>query len=555
MKSIYFSCLTVNVMENAAAYRASQFVLQRLPGIYLASLLIGFFMVNDKILPEGRVAALLDVSSRICAYYAVLAAFIGFTLEFLYMASGAPVKSEDKPQKLVDRILNELLPSSAGLFLFKFIAQVVLLWALVCYYNLFLTAFGHLWTFVVEQANDSVQPPQQTLLEILFDTRLSRRPLSFGIGTFFGFGPLFTETAKLVTGVATGGTTSAIDFGGETVKAYFTGRTCENTWGQANKTMLFQPVKRDYNENFMGRLCWLVEDAAIGPTDGVTGVALSCAALRFSRAICVLLGLLAADSFFQAAVSDNNLETNQFAAPKEPDVFNKSSAFLKRNGLVCSTVDFANFLGAIKGGDNGVYKLSVQKSLLIEAMNRVDGSYEEYAKKTGQKIGAASFQIKDYSNVLEILSAQTSQRVKTEFERLGIELTGFRNNALVNPEKARIVYDFANEWNAMGFNSGPIFRAVEEGKLDPEQPIPKEYALNFMGLPATIEGEFIPLDPEVQDAVTRTVKLFPDPSCELGFSKHSCCDTVFRPFNDNLGAKKKLTSFYNGYYKVNPIRY
>ena len=103
------------------------FVLNWAPYIYLACLVICFFVVEQEIQPSGRQRQLMDLSLRMASYYTILAAAIAVLTEVVVFFG---------------RTRN---------FVASFFLQILLIWAYVTFFNLFLTAFGYTWTFAVEQ--------------------------------------------------------------------------------------------------------------------------------------------------------------------------------------------------------------------------------------------------------------------------------------------------------------------------------------------------------------------------------------------------------------------
>lgn len=504
------------------------FVISWLPFIYLASLIICFFIVEQEIQPSGRQRQLMDLSLRVTSYYTILVGGLAVLAQLVFFTG----KTKN--------------------FLFNFFFQILLIWGYVALVNLFLTAFGYIFTYAVEQGKSKFQKPDQTLIPILFDTRLSRRPLTdsfFAASSYLGASN--AGFLRVVLDTFSSGSYTGLEAGIETTKSYLLGKNCVNTWGGNQKSLAFNPVKRDFSENFMGRLAWYLEDSALAGTDGVTGTGISCALLRIVRYAQVLTGILVADDFFKMAINDSNLLKNKLRNPTQSDPFNKASRFLKRNGMICNKRDFGNYLAYLQG-ENSFYELSLQKSLIFKAMNSVDGAFEEYALRTGQKIGDAAFTITEFDEKLFANLGNRASLVRQEFNKLKLQ----ESQRDFKPLSVGTVYDFADNWAAMGFNPRLIFDAVNSGQLDRSDRIPTELALNFIGNETQVGALTYPADKEVQDAIARTIREYPDTSgCEFGASPYTCCDTTFRPFDENLGAVKKSPFGPFGSYKIYPKRY
>lgn len=503
-----------------------EFVFKTLPIIYLASLIICFFVVRQEVQPHAQTRQLADLSTRVTSYYAILAGAIA-VLGYLVFVTG-----------------------KSKIFIVNIALQILLIWACVAFLNLFLTAFGYIWTYAVEQGGKRFLRPEQNLVSILFDTRLCRRPLTNSIlGASSYLGPSKAGILRALADNIFDGYYTLIEGGLDTAASYLSGKNCTNTWGGSNKNLLFRPVKRDYSENFMGRLAWFLEDAALSDTDGFTETTLSCGLLRAVRYIQLFGGILLADDFFKLAINDSDLETNTaIRKPTQSDPFNTAYRFLKREGAICNKTDFANYLAYLKG-ENRLYELSVQKSMILQAMNKVDGAYEEYAERTSQSVGGANFALKSFDDDLFRNLGTKESQVRREFQRVREEEKRRDFRFLT----AGAIYEYANEWAAIGFNPSLIFDAVESGQLDKNDPLPRDLALHFTGNRVSLGAITYPEDEEVQDAIARTIEEFSSYSgCEFGVSEYSCCDTRFRPFDENLGAiKRKKGQFY----KIYPVRY
>lgn len=494
------------IFQGTFVGNVTYFVTSRLPYIYLASLILAYFVARAKVDPEARVEAVIEVSATLTMYYAFLAFAIGF--------------------------LVNLPPVFANL-----IFQVILLWAIVAYYNLFLTAFGYVWTFAKKAGGES-QQPEQNLLNILFDTRLVR-PKPKALYDYLGDIPV--PTIELL-----------FKFG-EPVWVWLSGKECTNTWSGPNRRLTFVLNPKDVSENFMGKLCWYLEDSALGGESSLGGAG-RCGWLRVMQALYTFLGFFSADSFFQMAINDNSLDQSPFRAQSVDDIFNPGNKFLRQNGVACNKNDLSDFFTAISSSSDR-YQRSLQASRIISAINKVPFSLEDYAKQTNQDITSPNFTLTPLDErVLDKFSPEFSSSVRTQYLQL---TNAFTQQKSIDFTKVYAYYDNREMFNALGLRTDLIQREVDERRLGLNQDLPEEMGKYLLGDAATINGVDYDLDTRVREAAERAIANFGDQNdCQFEWKDFSCCDTKFRPYNPDLGERKvELVGTSGRYYQIQLVNY
>ena len=491
----------LNPLSGTFVGNVTYFVTSRLPYIYLACLITAFFVARAKVDPAARVDAVLEVSTTMTMYYAFLSFAIGFFLN-------------------IPLVFNNL------------VFQLLLLWAIVAYYNLFLTTFAHLWTFAKSVGEETVEP-EQNLLNILFDTRLKRIESA----------PLFAW----VLGIPLPNFEAGSKFF-EPLKVIFTGKECKNTWSGNNRRLLFS-FSSEVSENFMGKLCWYLEDSALGIESNTGGFG-RCGWLRVVQILYSVLGFATADSFYKMAINDNSLEESVFRKQSSDDIFNKGNKFLRQNGVACRKQDLRSFYAAISGSSNQ-YQNTLATSRILSAISQVDGAVEDYAKFTGQSAGSPNFTLEPLDErILNKFSSEFKTKVTRKYQGL---TSDFVQRKLIDFTKVSAYYDNALLFQSLGLTPGLIVQEVNEGRLSLNQDLPEEHGKFLIGQAATINGQFYPENQSVIDARNRGIENFgPQNDCEFAYNSFSCCDTRFRPFDSNKGTLKRKSPL--GFYKIQAFR-
>lgn len=501
-----------NIEPSGFIEEVLQFVTARLPVIYTASLIITAGYCNYKKVPEKLTGTLVTSSLRMAAYYTVLA----FLLGVLW--------------KLPGKIFAAL-----GWF-----AIVPLIWLAVCYYNLYFTAGGVLFTWLKRMAENCDEtdefgqpncPPEQTLVNQLFDTRLSR-----GNRTYTDDGAaaqvLAVAAGEQVGGYAAWATRGFAFF--KNLYDWIRGAGCANSWGGGFPELLYteDPSLQQFTDNFAGKLAWAIEELVVK----TAGENCTSFMIGVARVFNIFNGLVFADAFFQYCLNQAVLPDSYENTLRE-DVYRLAS--IPFDGLVCKQVDFANLVYAyVRNYDPAKSKnqqefYSFDRSLEMKrvrrAFNAVEGSWRNWAKKNS-KGDLVKTQPRVELSEKDISSLDTYFRnaVQAEYDKLVKKDDDF----LVEINKVDFFNTYRVELQSLGLNLTLLVRAIAAGKLIGSDLVPQEHIRYMFGQEATIDGVKYDRQPEIVNRLRVTLNSFPNANEYCGAGETSeCCQPNTRAFD------------------------
>ena len=501
-----------NIAPSNFTENVLQFVTARLPLIYCASLIVTAGYCNYKKVPSKLTSTVLTSSLKLAAYYTVLV----FLLACLW--------------KLPDRIFISL-----GWFVI-----VPLIWVAVCYYNLYFTAAGFLFTWLkrltenceeVDEFGDPSCPPEQTLVNQLLDTRLSR-----GNRTFTDDGAAAGVLAAGV-GEKIGGSvawTTRFSFFFTNTFDWFRGAGCTNSWGGGFPDLLYTeaPSLQQFSDNFAGKLAWQVEELVVK----TAGANCTSGMIGFARVFNLFNGLVMADAFFQYVLEDSVLP-DSYEQTLRKEVYRLASN--PWDGLVCKRNDFANLISAyVRNYDPEksknqqefyAFDRSLEMKRVRRAFNAVEGSWRNWQKKKNKgDLVKTQPAVELSENDIRSLDTRYRNEVQAEYNKLLKQDDEF----LVEMNKVDFFNTYRSELSVLGLNLVLLVKAVAAGQLIGSDLVPREHMLYMFGQEATIDGIVYGRQPVTVNRLRVTLNSFPDANTYCGSGETSpCCAPNTRAFD------------------------
>lgn len=457
--------------------------------VYLSSLIIAYFYCTQSYQVERSETAfnVFDISNRIFTCYMIIVVLLGFLW---------PIVSSTKI------LILGIIGSTA-----QSLAVICLIFVYVILFNLFLTAFSHFYTYlmVLNKQNSN----EQSLIRVLFDTRMVRRPLTRSIfgrvfeGTIFGqAGDILDNTSSNFYSTTWDALTSSI-----------TGNKCSNSWGGNNNSLIWQPVNISFTENVVGKLSWLLEEQIITSSNTLKG----CTGLYFLRFFTnYLSGISTSDAFFVNVISYSIPETKRTV-----DINTKfASEFMKRKGIACKGEDFAYYIEQLKDFDKrDDYESLFERTAILNAANKRNGLPKR---------------LNEVDLNLQKLNESDRNFLQSEIKLFNDKL----NQRLTEERKVDFYIRNRADFIGIGFNLKYLEDALRKGKIKINDTISQEHARAMIGFAAVLDGNNIRTDITTQDKIMRSIRLFGDFDCSMGKSfraLNSCCNVENRPYQSEKG--------------------
>jgi hypothetical protein len=472
--------------------------------VYLSSLIVAYFYCTQSYQVERSETAVnvFDISNRIFSCYMIVVVLLGFLWPIIL-----------SPKTVNLGIIASTVQS---------IAVLCLIFAYVILFNLFLTAFSHFYTYLmVLNEQDS---NEQSLIRVLFDTRMVRRPLTRSIfgrvfeGTIFGqAGDILDNTSSNIFSTTYDAVTSSI-----------TGNKCSNSWGGNNNSLLWQPVNISFSENVIGKLSWWLEEQVIRSRNTLEG----CTLLYYVRFFTnYLSGISTSDAFFVNVISYSIPETKRTVNINTEF----ASEFMKSKGIACKGEDFAYYVEQLKDFDKrDDYERLFERTAILNAANKRNGLPKR---------------LKEVDLNLEKL-------IKSDRDFLQSENNVFYDNLnkrLTEERKVDFYIRNRADFIGIGFNLKYLEDALREGKIQINDTITQEHARAMIGYATELYGKNIRTDILTQDKIMRSLRLFGDFSCSMGLSEttfNSCCNVETRPYQIDKGYE--ISSENNARFNIKP---